>query len=90
MCLGIPGKLIEIYQADGLTMGKIDFGGVVKEVCLAYVPEIQIGDYAIIHVGFAISRIDAEEAEGTLALLAEMDMIAGELPEMVFKEDDAP
>jgi hydrogenase expression/formation protein HypC len=82
MCLGIPGKLIEIYQANGLTMGKIDFGGVVKEACLAYVPEIEIGDYAIIHVGFAISRIDPEEAGKTLALLAEMDMLGDELPEL--------
>jgi hydrogenase expression/formation protein HypC len=82
MCLGIPGKLTEIYQANGLTMGKIDFGGVVKEVCLAYVPDIQIGDYAIIHVGFAISQIDAEEAAQTLALLHELDMVSGELPEL--------
>lgn len=89
MCLGIPGKLIEIYQADGLPMGKIDFGGVVKEACLAYVPEMQLGDYAIIHVGFAISRIDAVEAEKTLALLAEMDMLAGELPELETGPDEA-
>lgn len=82
MCLGIPGKLIEIYQADGLTMGRIDFGGVVKEACLAYVPEIQVGDYAIIHVGFAISRLDEEEAQQTLKMLAEMDMLAEELPEL--------
>ncbi len=88
MCLGIPGKLIEMYQADGLAMGKIDFGGVVKEACLAYVPEIQLGDYAIIHVGFAISRIDPEEAEKTLALLAEMDMLAGELPELGVGPDE--
>ena len=82
MCLGIPGKLTEIYEDNGLTMGKIDFGGVVKEACLAYVPDIQLGDYAIIHVGFAISRIDPEEAARTLELLAEMDMISGELPEL--------
>jgi hydrogenase expression/formation protein HypC len=63
-------------------MGRIDFGGVVKEACLAYVPDIQVGDYAIIHVGFAISRIDAEEAERTLALLHELDMVSGELPEL--------
>jgi len=87
MCLGIPGKITEIYEANGLTMGKIDFGGVVKEVCLAYVPEIQVGDYAIIHVGFAISQIDPEEAQKTLALLAEMEMLGDELPELGANEE---
>ncbi len=63
-------------------MGKVDFGGgVIREACLAYVPELQIGDYTLIHVGFAISRVDEEEAQKTLAMLAEMDMLAGELPD---------
>jgi hydrogenase expression/formation protein HypC len=79
MCLGIPGKVIEIYEVDGLQMGRIDFGGVVKEACLAYVPEIQVGEYTIIHVGFAISRIDEEEAQRTLEMLTEMEMLADEL-----------
>ncbi len=82
MCLGIPGKVIEIYERDGLTMGKVDFGGgVIREACLAYVPELQIGDYTLIHVGFAISKVDEEEAHRTLALLAELDMLSEELPQ---------
>ncbi|NDJ87300.1 MAG: HypC/HybG/HupF family hydrogenase formation chaperone, partial [Chloroflexi bacterium] len=57
MCLGIPGKIVEKFEVGGLEMGKISFGGLIKEVCLAYVPEAEVGDYAVIHVGFAISRI---------------------------------
>ena len=82
MCLGIPGKVIEVYQRDGLKMGKVDFGGVIKEACLEYLPEIQVGDYTIIHVGFGISQLDEEEAQQTLAMLREMDLLAGELPEL--------
>jgi hydrogenase expression/formation protein HypC len=81
VCLGIPGKVVEIYETNGLKMGKVDFGGVVKEACLAYVPEIRIGEYTIIHVGFAISQIDEEEAQRTLDLLREIDALADELPE---------
>ena len=69
MCLGIPGKIIEIYQTNGLRMGKIDFGGVQREACLAYVPEAEIGEYTVIHVGFAISRLSEKEAYETLELL---------------------
>jgi hydrogenase expression/formation protein HypC len=72
MCLGVPGKIVEIYESNGLTMGKIDFGGVTREACLAYVPEAQIGDYTIIHVGFALHLISEKEAEETLALLREI------------------
>ena len=82
MCLGIPGKVTEIYTANGMKMGKVDFGGVVKEACLEYLPDIKVGDYTIIHVGFGISQLDEEEAQQTLALLREMDMLAGELPEL--------
>ncbi len=71
MCLGIPGKIVEVYEARGLRMGRVDFGGAKKEACLEYVPEAQVGDYAIIHVGFAISRLSEEEAQETLALLRE-------------------
>ena len=70
MCLGVPGKIVEIYQANGLDMGKIDFGGVVREVCLSYTPEAKIGDYALIHVGFALNLLSEEEAQETLALLS--------------------
>ncbi len=86
MCLGIPGKVVEIYEQDGLKMGKVDFGsGVLREACLEYVPEIALGDYTIIHVGFAISQIDEEEAHKTLALLAELEMFGEELPELAEK-----
>jgi hydrogenase expression/formation protein HypC len=81
MCLGIPGKVTELYQANGMKMGKVDFGGVVKEACLEYLPDIEVGDYTIVHVGFGISQLDEEEARETLKLLREMDMIAGELGE---------
>jgi hydrogenase expression/formation protein HypC len=72
MCLAVPGKIIDIYEQSGLLMGKIDFGGVVREVCLTYVPEAKIGDYTIIHVGFALNLIDEKEALETLALLDEI------------------
>ena len=72
MCLGVPGKIVEIYEANGLSMGKIDFGGVTREACLAYVPEAQAGDYAIIHVGFALHLIDEHEAQQTLELLRQI------------------
>lgn len=81
MCLGIPGKVTELYQANGMMMGKVDFGGVVKEACMAYLPEIQVGDYTIIHVGFGISRLDEKEARETLEILQQMDMLANELPD---------
>ena len=79
MCLGIPGKIIDIYERDGLRMGKVDFGGIVREACLAYVPEAQVGDYTIIHVGFALNVIDEEEAQQTLALLDEIGALDDEL-----------
>ena len=72
MCLGVPGKIVEIYESNGLLMGKIDFGGVTREACLAYVPEAQIGDYTIIHVGFALHLISEQEAHETLSLLREI------------------
>lgn len=72
MCLAVPGKILEIYQANGLLMGKVDFGGVVREACLAYVPEAKVGDYTIIHVGFALNLIDENEARATLDLLGEI------------------
>jgi hydrogenase expression/formation protein HypC len=79
MCLGIPGKIVETYETNSLPMGKIDFGGVVREVCLAYVPEASVGDYAVVHVGFAISRLSEEEAQETLALIREIADVDQEL-----------
>ena len=80
MCLGIPGQVVAIHGDDPLMrMGKVDFGGVVREVSLAYVPEAEIGDYVIVHVGFAISRLDEQEAQETLQLMAEAGILRSEL-----------
>lgn len=80
MCLGIPGKIMDIYETGGLQMGKVDFGGVTREACLAYVPEAKIGDYTIIHVGFALHLISEDEAQETLALFREIAAAGGEDP----------
>ncbi len=72
MCLGIPGRIVEVQEGGLMRMGKVDFGGVVREVCLAYVPEAQVGDWVVVHVGFAISRLTEEEAQETLHLLGEV------------------
>lgn len=72
MCLGVPGRIVETYEADGLQMGKVDFGGVLREVCLACVPEAALGEYVIVHVGFAISRLSEQEAQETLATLRQI------------------
>ena len=83
MCLGVPGKIISIVDDSPLTRrGRVSFGGLVKEVNLAFVPEAQLGDYVIVHVGFAISRIDEEEALRVFQYLAEMGELAelGEAP----------
>jgi hydrogenase expression/formation protein HypC len=79
MCLGIPGQVVEIYEKHGARMGKLDFDGIQKEVCLVYLPELQIGEYAIVHVGFAITQLDEESAKETLALFHEMDRLVEEL-----------
>jgi hydrogenase expression/formation protein HypC len=77
MCLGVPGKVVEIYpQAEmDLPKGKVEFGGVYKDVCLAYTPEVKVGDYVLVHVGFAISRIDQAEAEEIYSYLNEIGEI---------------
>lgn len=76
MCLGIPGRIVEIRDDTGLPMGVVDFGGVRREVCLAYVAdEVQVGDYAIVHVGFAISKVDEAEAHRTFKALEEMSQL---------------
>jgi hydrogenase expression/formation protein HypC len=72
MCLAIPGKILEIYDSGGLRMGRLDFGGTVRECCLTYVPEAKLGDYAIIHVGFAISLLSESEAMATLDTLRQI------------------
>jgi len=73
MCLAVSGRIVEVYESEGLQMGKIDFGGVTREACLAYVPEAKVGDYTIIHVGFALSVISEKESHGTLELLRQME-----------------
>lgn len=79
MCLGVPGKLIEIYETNRLRMGKVDFGGVMREACLEYLPDVKVGDYVIIHVGFAISQLSEKEAAETLSILREISDINAEL-----------
>ena len=69
MCLGIPGRIISIYKKSDLMMGLMDFNGVRREVCIAYVPEAKVGDYALIHVGFALSLMNEEEALSTIDLI---------------------
>jgi hydrogenase expression/formation protein HypC len=74
MCLAVPGKIMSINGEDPLLRsGKVNFGGVIKEVCLAYVPEATIGDYVIVHVGFAISTLDEKEAQRVFEYLRQMD-----------------
>jgi len=75
MCLAIPGKIVETYRVGDLKMAKVDYGGVVKEACLAYVPEADIGQYIIVHAGFALNLLDEGEAQETLALFREMGML---------------
>jgi hydrogenase expression/formation protein HypC len=77
MCLAIPGKVESITGADPLTrMGRVNFGGVIKEACLAYVPEVKVGDYVIVHVGFALSKVDEAEARKVFEYLEQMDELA--------------
>jgi hydrogenase expression/formation protein HypC len=76
MCLGVPGKVTTIFRERDLLMGTVDFGGVCKRVCLEHVPEIAVGDYALVHVGFALTRLDEHEAHEVLALLEKLDELA--------------
>ena len=75
MCLAIPGKVIETFKSDSMRMGKVSFGGMVKQVCLEYTPEVVEGDYVLVHVGFALSRINRDEAERTYRLLEELGQL---------------
>lgn len=79
MCLGVPGKILATYERENLRMGKVDFGGVVKEICLSYVPEAKVGDYTIVHVGFALNIVDEAEALETLELLREIGALETEV-----------
>jgi len=83
MCLGIPAKVIELYESKGLKMAKVDFGGVVKEACMEYLPEVKLGDYTIVHVGFGLSILDEQEAMETMELLRQIDAQGTEIPGVV-------
>jgi hydrogenase expression/formation protein HypC len=83
MCLGVPGKVIAIQpNSVGMTMGKVDFGGIVKEICLAYVPGVKVGEYVIAHAGFAISTLDEKAAREVFETLKQIDDLSSlEIPQ---------
>ncbi len=80
MCLAIPGKVISVEQSNGLRSGRIQFGGIIRNASLDFVPEAEVGDYVMVHVGYAISRVDEAEAHRTYELLEEMGALEAELP----------
>jgi len=73
MCLGVPGRIVRIVDENGIRMGEVDFGGITRRACLAYVPEAGVGDYVVIHAGFGISKVDARAARRTLELIEELE-----------------
>ena len=89
MCLAVPGLVQRIFEESGVQMGKVNFGGVVKEICLEYLPDIQVGEYVIVHVGFAISKIDEVAAQASLRTFAELGLLAAELEELRATEHDS-
>ena len=94
MCLAIPGKLVEKREIDGMLTGKVQFGGITREACLDFLPEAQVGEYVLVHVGFAISRIDEEEARKTYEYLEKMGVVSEELnptePQLLSNQADKP
>ncbi len=86
MCLGVPGKIIEIYNDRGLRMCKVDFGGAIREACIETLPEAKVGDYTIVHAGFALNLLSEEEAQITLDLLREISAVEDDMG----NEDAAP
>ncbi len=79
MCLGVPGRVTDVRDDRGTPMATVDFGGVTKDICLAFVPEAGVGDYTIVHAGFAITLLDEESAQETLAMMREMGILDDEL-----------
>ncbi len=79
MCLGIPGKIVDIWEESGTRMATVDFGGTTKKVCLAYLPDLETGEYTIVHAGFALTRLDEESANNTLKMFAELGILEEEL-----------
>ena len=89
MCLAVPGRVVEIWERDSTRMARVDFGGIVKEVCLEFVPDLEVGEYTIVHVGFALQRLDEASALETLALfrsLGELDAEFGDAWERAARE----
>lgn len=82
MCLAIPGRVESIFERNGARMGRVNFAGIGKDVCLAYLPDLQVGDYTIVHVGFALSRVDEKTAQDTLRTFAEMGLLEEGLAEL--------
>lgn len=82
MCLAIPGKILDLERKDHTCLARVQFGGITRMVSLDFVPEAVVGDYIMVHVGFAISRVDAEEAERTYKVLAEMGALQEEFPDL--------
>jgi hydrogenase expression/formation protein HypC len=80
MCLAVPGQILQCAEQDGVRLGRVQFGGIVREVRLDFVPEAKDGDYVMVHVGFAISRVDAEEAQRTYQLLEQIDRVRDGVP----------
>jgi hydrogenase expression/formation protein HypC len=78
MCLAVPGRVLSVHEESGTTMAQVDFGGVRKKVCLAYLPETEVGEYVIVHVGFAIQRLDEESARETLATFERLGILEEE------------
>jgi hydrogenase expression/formation protein HypC len=90
MCLAIPGRVIETFAKNGMHMAKVNFGGITREACLEYVPETKVGEYVLVHVGFAISRVDEAEAQRTYKALEELDQLSElDVPE-VHEADSKP
>jgi len=78
MCLAIPGLVVSLEERDGTQMADVDFGGVRKDVCLEYIPDVQVGEYVVVHVGFAIQRLDEQSARDTLANFEKMGVLEEE------------
>ena len=78
MCLAVPGRVLSVHDEDGQVMAQVDFGGVRKEVCLAYIPDVQVDEYVIVHVGFAIQRLDEASAQDTLANFEKLGILEEE------------
>ena len=78
MCLAVPGRVVEVWDYDGTRMASVDFGGVVKEVCIEFVPDLAVGEFTIVHVGFALQRLDEESARESLALFEQLGALDAE------------